>query len=129
MTGRRVLFLAGVAMLCAWTLLPIYLIAASAIGGRSMVNAWPKPLVPPDVSFSTITDFFAIAGVWASALYSVEAALLCVLFSLLLGLPALIAGLWLGFRAYGKLDDAMFRKVILVLLLLAGFALLLPRGL
>jgi uncharacterized protein len=40
-----------------------------------------------------------------------------------LGLPALLAGLWLGFRLYGKLDDATFRKLILVMLLAAGFAL------
>lgn len=40
-----------------------------------------------------------------------------------LGLPALLAGLWLGFRLYGKLDDAAFRKVVLVLLLIAGLAL------
>jgi uncharacterized membrane protein YfcA len=46
----------------------------------------------------------------------------------LLGLPAMIAGLWAGFRLYGKLDDAMFRKVILVLLLLAGLGLIVPRG-
>jgi hypothetical protein len=46
----------------------------------------------------------------------------------LLGLPAMIAGLWAGFRLYGKLDDAMFRKVILVLLLLAGFGLIVPSG-
>ena len=30
------------------------------------------------------------------------------------------AGLWLGFKLYGKLDDAAFRKVILSLLLVAG---------
>ena len=29
----------------------------------------------------------------------------------LLGLPALLAGLWLGFKLYGRVDDAMFRKV------------------
>jgi uncharacterized membrane protein YfcA len=40
-----------------------------------------------------------------------------------LGLPALLAGLWLGFRLYGKLDDAAFRKLVLVLLLVAGLAL------
>ena len=45
-----------------------------------------------------------------------------------LGLPALLAGLWLGFRNYGKLDDAAFRKVILVLLLFAGLALLTAHG-
>jgi uncharacterized protein len=47
----------------------------------------------------------------------------------LLGLPALIAGLWVGFQLYGRLDDAKFRTVILVLLLLAGFALIVPRWL
>jgi uncharacterized membrane protein YfcA len=41
-----------------------------------------------------------------------------------LGLPALLAGLWLGFKCYGKLDDATFRKVVLVLLLCSGVALI-----
>ena len=45
-----------------------------------------------------------------------------------LGLPAMIAGLWAGFKLYGKLDDAAFRKIILVLLLLAGLGLVIPRG-
>jgi hypothetical protein len=42
----------------------------------------------------------------------------------LLGLPAMAAGIWVGFKLYGKLDDAAFRKVILVLLLIAGVGLL-----
>src|SRR5215469_5232233 len=42
----------------------------------------------------------------------------------LLGLPAMAAGLWAGFQLYGKLDDAAFRKVILVLLLIAGLGLI-----
>jgi hypothetical protein len=46
-----------------------------------------------------------------------------------IGLPAMLAGLWLGFKLYGKLDDTAFRKVILVLLLLAGLGLILPRTL
>ena len=41
-----------------------------------------------------------------------------------LGLPAMLAGLWLGFRCYGKLDDATFRKLVLVLLLCSGLALI-----
>jgi uncharacterized membrane protein YfcA len=44
-----------------------------------------------------------------------------------LGLPAMVAGLWVGFKLYGKLDDAAFRKVILVLLLVAGLGLMAPR--
>ncbi|HZP69752.1 MAG TPA: sulfite exporter TauE/SafE family protein [Pseudolabrys sp.] len=43
-----------------------------------------------------------------------------------LALPALIAGIWSGFGLYGKLDDTAFRKVILVLLLASGVALILP---
>jgi uncharacterized membrane protein YfcA len=45
----------------------------------------------------------------------------------LIGLPAMVAGLWVGFKLYGKLDDAAFRKLILVLLLLAGLGLIVPR--
>jgi uncharacterized membrane protein YfcA len=45
-----------------------------------------------------------------------------------LGLPALLAGLWLGFKLYGKLDDIAFRKLILLLLLVSGLALLIAQG-
>ena len=47
----------------------------------------------------------------------------------LIGLPAMGAGLWFGFKLYGKLDDATFRRVILVLLLIAGLGLTAPRAL
>jgi uncharacterized membrane protein YfcA len=46
----------------------------------------------------------------------------------LLGLPALLAGLWIGFQLYGKLDDAAFRKVVLLFLLVAGLALTAVAG-
>ena len=45
-----------------------------------------------------------------------------------LGLPALLAGLWVGFKLYGKLDDASFRKLVLILLLLSGLALIIAQG-
>jgi hypothetical protein len=32
-------------------------------------------------------------------------------------------GTWLGFKLYGRLDDAAFRKAVLVLLLISGAAL------
>ena len=44
-----------------------------------------------------------------------------------LGLPALLAGLWTGFKLYGKLDDATFRKVILVMLFFSGWALIIAQ--
>lgn len=44
----------------------------------------------------------------------------------LLGLPALGAGVLVGLKLYGHLDDNAFRKVILWLLLLSGLVLLVP---
>ena len=44
----------------------------------------------------------------------------------LIGLPALLAGSWLGLRLYGRLDEAGFRRVVLVLLLASGIALVVP---
>jgi uncharacterized membrane protein YfcA len=43
-----------------------------------------------------------------------------------LGLPFMFAGLWSGFKLYGKIDDETFRKTVLVLLLLAGLSLIVP---
>jgi multiple sugar transport system permease protein len=88
MTVRRGIFLSGVLVLCAWTLVPLYFIALGAIGERAAVNTWPKLLWPASLSLTTMRDFLNIAGVWTSALYSVEAAVLCMTFSILLGVPA-----------------------------------------
>jgi uncharacterized membrane protein YfcA len=42
----------------------------------------------------------------------------------LIGLPGVLLGTWLGFRLYGKLDEATFRSVVLLLLLVSGLTLL-----
>jgi uncharacterized membrane protein YfcA len=44
------------------------------------------------------------------------------------GLPLLFAGLLVGVKLYGHLDDAGFRKVILVLLLVSGLSLIVPMS-
>ena len=41
-----------------------------------------------------------------------------------LGLPFMIAGIWIGFELYGKIDDETFRKLVLTLLLFAGASLI-----
>jgi uncharacterized protein len=41
----------------------------------------------------------------------------------MIGLPPLLAGSWLGWMLYGKLDEGAFRKVVLVLLLVSGVTL------
>lgn len=42
-----------------------------------------------------------------------------------LGLPVLLAGTWLGMKLYGRIDEAAFRKAVLVVLLVSGVALML----
>jgi len=46
----------------------------------------------------------------------------------LYGVPALAAGVWIGLKLYGKLDEAAFRQVILWLLLLSGLSLVVPMS-
>lgn len=41
-----------------------------------------------------------------------------------IGLPAALLGTWLGLKLYGRLDEATFRIVALVLLLASGLTLL-----
>jgi uncharacterized membrane protein YfcA len=42
----------------------------------------------------------------------------------LAGLPVLLAGTWLGIALYGRLDEAAFRRIVLILLLGSGVALI-----
>ncbi len=90
MTPRlsRLVFWSGVVALCAWVLVPIYLIALGAFGGRAGVFRWPKSLLPLDSSFAAIQTFLAVEGVGAAALNGALVAALTMLFSLALGAPA-----------------------------------------
>jgi uncharacterized protein len=64
---------------------------------------------------------FAMSAVWLGARGEIDRA---TLWLFVLGLPALLAGTWLGLKLYGRLDDAGFRKVVLALLLVSGVALM-----
>jgi multiple sugar transport system permease protein len=85
---RGAVFTTGVVALCAWVLVPIYLIAIGALGGRAAVYKWPKSFLPTDASLSTLTAFLALEGIWKSAVNSVTAAVLCMVLSIALGAPA-----------------------------------------
>jgi uncharacterized protein len=86
------------------------------------LRGWPKDVqrsVFQPVAFTAL----ALSAISLSAAGAVTAST----FKLYLyGLPAMLGGLWLGFKLYGKLDDAAFRRVILLLLLVSGFALIVP---
>jgi uncharacterized protein len=44
-----------------------------------------------------------------------------------LGLPALLAGTWVGLKLNGWLDEEQFRKVVLVLLLVSDAVIVIGR--
>ena len=88
MTARRLVFGAGVATLCVWVLLPVYLVALGAFGGRAAVFRWPKTLWPADVSLQAMLTFLQVEGVLHAFTNSLVAAGLTVLLSILLGAPA-----------------------------------------
>jgi len=79
----------------------------------------PQRAIFQPVLFATFVTS-AVAYVFAGA-YTVETLKLYAF-----ALPVLGVALWCGFWLYGKLDDAAFRKLILLLLLVMGVTLIVP---
>ena len=86
--ARTLLFWSGIAALCAWVLLPIYLVALGAFGGRTGVYKWPKSILPTDVSLEPFLLFLQTEGVFAAFLNSLGAASITVALSIVIGAPA-----------------------------------------
>jgi uncharacterized membrane protein YfcA len=83
------------------------------------LRGWPKD--EQRAVFQPVgVAIFAMTALWfgGTGLLTVETVWLFAI-----GLPAVLAGLWLGLGLYGKLDEAGFRKVVLALLLVSGVAL------
>ncbi len=87
-SSRRWLLWSGIAALCAWVLVPIYLIALGALGGRQGVYQWPKTGLPIGISIDPFVLFLKTEGVVQSFLNSLAAAGITVALSILLGAPA-----------------------------------------
>jgi uncharacterized protein len=86
------------------------------------LRGWPKDMqrtVSQPVNLAAIV-MSAVSLSIAGAVTAETAKLYAI------GLPVLLFGLWIGFKLYGKLDEAAFRKVILLLLLVSGLALVAP---
>ncbi len=86
--ARRLLFWSGVLVLSVWVVLPIYLVALGAFGGRLAVYKWPKSFLPSDVSWQAMSTFLQVDGVLHAFANSMIAAGLTVVLSILLGAPA-----------------------------------------
>lgn len=86
----------------------------------SGLRGWPKDeqrAVFQPVGVAT----FAMIAIWLGGvgLVTRETTLLFAI-----GLPVILAGMWVGLKLYGKLDEAGFRKVVLALLLISGATLI-----
>ena len=68
----------------------------------------------------TAVATFLLTLLWLGGTKSVDADTVRLF---LLGLPVLMLGTWLGWAAYGGLDEARLRRVVLYVLLVSGLAL------
>jgi len=85
------------------------------------LRGWPKD-VQRAVFQPVAVAIFLMSAVWIGASGAVTRDTVKLF---LLGLPALLAGTWLGLKLFGRLDEAAFRKVVLALLLGSGAVLML----
>jgi hypothetical protein len=86
------------------------------------LRGWPK-----DVQRAVFQPVLFVAFVVISISQAVAGSITADTLTLYgLGVPFMIAGLWTGFKLFGRINDETFRKVVLVLLLFAGLSLIAP---
>ena len=84
------------------------------------LRGWPKD-VQRTVFQPVAVATFLMSALWIGAKGTITADTVKLF---LVGLPALLAGSWLGLKLFGRLDEASFRKVVLALLLISGAVLM-----
>jgi uncharacterized membrane protein YfcA len=87
------------------------------------LRGWPKDQ-QRTVFQPVAVAIFLISAVWIGASGAVTADTIKLF---LIGLPALLAGTWLGLKLFDRINETTFRKIVLVLLLASGAVLMLPK--
>ncbi len=130
LTWQRALSRAGLYALAIlvslFMLLPIYLIAVAAFSTSDAVYAYPKSILPTDVSAETMLFFWNASGVRASLVNSVIVGILTLALSMLVGAPAGYALARFAFRGRDSytlliLTTRAFPVVILAIPLAVNF--------
>ena len=81
--------------------------------------------LPKDVQRATFQPVAVVVFAMAALLLGARGALTFATARLFaLGLPFLFGGTWLGLKLFGRIDETMFRKIVLALLFVSGAALL-----
>ncbi len=104
----RYLYIAGVVVLCAWVIVPIYFLLINTLSSPETVNSYPKPFIP-EFDLASLTFFAKFAGMLTALKNSVIVAGMTMILSILIGAPAGYALSRFEFR--GK---ELFRLLILL---------------
>ncbi|NNC52724.1 MAG: carbohydrate ABC transporter permease [Erythrobacter sp.] len=107
-SAGRHLYVAGVVLLCAWVLVPIYFLMVNTLSSPDTVNSFPKPFFP-EFDFGSLNFFMQFAGMLDALKNSVIVAAMTMVMSIAIGAPAGYALSRFDFR--GK---EMFRLLILL---------------
>src|SRR5437879_9103 len=83
------------------------------------LRGWPKDVQRTVFQPGAVATFL-MSALWIGARGAITADTIKLF---LIGLPALLAGTWLGLRLFGRLNEAAFRKLVLVLVLASGVVL------
>lgn len=86
-SAGRFLFIAAVVLICAWVLVPIYLLMVNTLSSPQEVTGFPKTGIP-SFDFSSIQFFISFAGVAKALWNSVLVAVLTMILSIGIGAPA-----------------------------------------
>ena len=104
----RIVYISAVILLCAWVLVPLYLLLINTLSSPEAVNAFPKSFVP-GFDLGSLEFFAGVQGMLTAMKNSVIVAAMTMVMSILIGAPAGYALSRFDFR--GK---EVFRLLILL---------------
>ncbi len=84
------------------------------------LRGWPKE-AQRAIFQPVAVAIFLMSALWLGAKGTVTAETIKFF---VIGLPFLFLGTWLGLRLFGRIDEAMFRKIVLTLLFISGAVLM-----
>ncbi|MCR6670535.1 carbohydrate ABC transporter permease [Devosia ginsengisoli] len=86
-SAGKFLFIAAIVLICAWVLVPIYLLLVNTLSSPSEVSGFPKTGIP-SFDFGSIQFFLSFAGVLKALWNSLLVAVLTMILSIGIGAPA-----------------------------------------
>ncbi|WP_204115776.1 carbohydrate ABC transporter permease [Shimia biformata] len=104
----RFVYVSGVVLLCAWVLIPLYLLLVNTLSSPEAVNSFPKSFLP-GFDLGSLEFFAGFSGMLVALKNSIIVAAITMVLSILIGAPAGYALSRFEFR--GK---EVFRLLILL---------------